>query len=304
MMSMKPAFFRKYMGKILLLFILLGIVGIIFLWRAGKLNGEREYVITQYPSITDKQAMCYSITDTQGHFIMIDGGWSDDAKEVRNLIMQNGGKVDVWILTHPHPDHIGAFNEIYADGDIEIDQIYAIPIDLEEYQSFANPWDEIEVFERFQELTKNADNITYVKEGDEFDICGLDMEVFHSYDYQQIRDAGSTDLCNDGGMIFKLSGKEKSMLFLADVGSLMSEGLASRYGNRLKADYVQMGHHGNGGSDESVLKLVNPEIAFFDCTDGIMDNPDLNAAAKRQFMEEMGAIIYYYPTTPNMVVVK
>ena len=283
------------------------IVCVSLFWFQNKeffFNKHNEYVVTQYPSITGKQAMCYSITDNKGHFIMVDGGWSEDAKGVKNLINQNGGKVDVWILTHPHPDHIGAFNAIYEEGEIEIGQIYAIPIDIEEYRQFANPWDEIEVFEKFCELTKDATNITYVNEGDEYDICGLDMEVFHSYDFQQIRNAASGDLCNDGGMIFKLSGNQNSMLFLADVGANMSGELAEKYGNKLKADYVQMGHHGNGGSDERVLQLVKPEVAFFDCTEEIMQNPDLNAATKRKYMENMGASIYYYPTTPNMVVIK
>ena len=46
---------------------------------------------------------------------MIDGGWTEDAMAVKDIIKSQGGIVDAWILTHPHQDHIGAFNEIYAE---------------------------------------------------------------------------------------------------------------------------------------------------------------------------------------------
>ena len=57
-------------------------------------------------------------------FIVIDGGTEGNADCVRQVIMENGGIVHAWFLTHPHPDHIGAFNQIYANPQgIHIGQI-------------------------------------------------------------------------------------------------------------------------------------------------------------------------------------
>lgn len=80
--------------------------------EASEDDMKTSYHITQYADITDGQAMFYTIESTKGELIVIDGGWVGNADYVRFVIGEKGNKVDAWILTHPHPDHIGAFNEI------------------------------------------------------------------------------------------------------------------------------------------------------------------------------------------------
>lgn len=262
------------------------------------------YTVTQYPSETGNQAMCYAITDPLGHLILVDGGWPEDANGVMNLIEQNGGKIDVWILTHPHPDHIGAFNEVYAGGEVEIGQIYTIRMDEDRYRQSAQWWDEIEVYERFLQLTQGDEKVAYIQEGDCIDLFGLQMDVYQGFDYEQLQSVGSKDLCNDGGMIFELSGKTESMIFFSDVGACMSERMLTQYGEKLQADYVQMGHHGNGGMNPEVYDVVNPEVAFFDAPESLMTDMTLNAWAKKAHMEAMGSVVYDYSTAPNQVVIQ
>ena len=70
--------------------------------------------------------MFYTIKGSNGKLIVIDGGWDYDAKRVRDTIKKLGGKVNLWMITHPHPDHVGAFNQIFANPDgIQIDQVIA-----------------------------------------------------------------------------------------------------------------------------------------------------------------------------------
>lgn len=263
-----------------------------------------KYEITQYASSSGKQAMFYTITDALGHLIVVDGGWEQDAGEVEQIIMEKGGKVDVWILTHPHPDHIGAFNKIYLEGQILIDRIYAVPIDGAKYQDVANWWDDIDVYKTFAELTMDEERLVYIHESDTIDLFGLTMEVFHSFDYEQLVAAKSRDYCNDGALIFKLSGKKKSMLFLSDVGVCMSDRLMDTYKERLKADYVQMGHHGNGGMSEAVYDIIRPEAAFFDMPLSMIEDTTLNAYVKRAYMQALGSRILDYTTAPNQVVIE
>lgn len=263
---------------------------------------KKEYTVIQYASATGNQAMIYSITDSDGHLILIDGGWKGDAEQLSEIIKKNGGKVDIWILTHPHPDHIGAFNEIYATGSVEISTIYTIPMNYKMYKNKMQPWDAFEVYEEFLNLTHNADNMIYLKEDDEINLFGLEMEVFHSFDEGQMKD--DIDPCNNGSMIFKLSAKYDSILFLADVGIGQSDYILNKYGDRLKADYVQMGHHGNGGLDETVYRVICPQRAFFDAPEWLMQDESRNAPEKKELMESLGAEVNYYATAPNLVRLK
>lgn len=264
-----------------------------------SLKEKQGYTVTQYASATGLQSMIYTITDKEGHLIIIDGGWRDDADQLLSVINANGGTVDAWILTHPHPDHIGAFNEIYASGEIAIRKIYAVPTDYDVYQARAAEWDEFDVYDEFVRLMSSEENLIYLTEGDTLDLFGLQMEVFHSFDLEQLQEV--RDTCNDGGLIFKLSAEQESMLFLSDVGISQSDYMQKKYGDQLAADYVQMGHHGNGGMDESIYRMISPKKAFFDAPESLMQNAELNAPRKKAFMEELGAEICYYATAPNTI---
>ena len=263
--------------------------------------GLGEYVVTQYASESGNQAMIYTITDWENHLIIIDGGWRVDAPRLLDIIMQHGGHVDAWILTHPHPDHIGAFNELLETNAVEVDRIYAAPVDYDIYKSMANWWDGFEEYDRFLELTADMDSVTYVRENDQYDLFGLTMDVYYSFNEEELAKAGSTDPCNDGGIVFKLSGQEDSMIFLADVGALLSDYIISGHGENLKADYVQMGHHGYGGSSEKLLSLIQPSVAFFDCPQTIVENPDYHVDEKMELMQTLGAKMYFYKDAPASV---
>jgi beta-lactamase superfamily II metal-dependent hydrolase len=159
-------------------------------------------------------------------------------------------------------------------------------------------------------VTKNLKNVTYVHDGDEFDLDGLKGKVFSAYS-DKIKDL-SDDLANDGSMMFQLKGNNESMLFCADVGYRISDKIIADYKDQLKSDYIQMGHHGNGGLTEEFYQLVSPKVAFFDAPEWLMKNinPSTGKAGKWdtpekiKLMEGMGATIYGYPTAPNSIVLK
>lgn len=79
-----------------------------------------EYLITQYADATGVQGTFYTISNNDT-LIIIDGGWAGNADAVRKVIAKHNNTVDAWIISHPHQDHAGAFNVIYANpGDITI----------------------------------------------------------------------------------------------------------------------------------------------------------------------------------------
>lgn len=269
----------------------------------GRDRYEGEWLITQYGSGEGQQLMFYTIQDSKGHLIVVDGGWTSDADYVRATIKGLGRHVDAWILTHPHQDHAGAFTEIYKDlGKIKIDKVYAVDMASPEECLKSASWDETVVYEEFQKL--DIPQLTYVHAGDTFEIEGLAFEVLNAYD-GYVKDL-SKDLLNDGSMMFRITAKEESMLFCADVGKSMSDYLLDKYGAALKSDYIQMGHHGNGGLKSDFYKKVEAKGAFFDAPDWLMNDTSgrFTTMENIHLMASNGAKIYSFSTTPNQIVLK
>ncbi len=280
-----------------------------FFWnRASKQTmsdeetSSAEWIITQHGR-NDINLSFYTIYNENEGLIIVDGGWTEDAAYVREVIYELGSHVDAWILTHPHQDHIGAFNLLYTELDgITIDRIYTVDMATPEKCMEVAPWDSVDAYNDF--LSLEITDITYLYPGDKLQICGLDFEIISTYD-DNVKKL-SKDYLNDGSMIFKVTNNVESMLFCADVGVAMSEFLVDKYGDALKADYLQMAHHGYGGLSDEFYGIVSPEIAFFDAPDWLMydetgkyDNPQ-NVA----FMESLNAEIYSFNTAPNSVELK
>ena len=282
--------------------IVLAAVGI---FAALRINGDEHCYVTQYADMTGLQGMFYTVETEDGGLIVIDSGNAGNAAYVVEVIEAKGQHMDAWILTHPHPDHVGAFNEAWKLLEDDVDRVYTIEMDYAAYQAKAQEWDGFEVYEQFLELMDGSDKLIYVHTGDSFEICGLSCEVLSAYDASV--DQITRDLCNDGSMMFKLTNHEESMLFCSDVGIGMSDRIMAQYGDKLKCDYIQMGHHGNGGLSADFYRLTQPKGAFFDAPEWLM-NPAEGASyttpQNRQLMEEMGAEIYYYATAPNRIILK
>lgn len=261
-----------------------------------------EWIVTQYGR-NDINLSFYTIYNKEKGLIVVDGGWTEDAANVREVIDELGGHVDAWILTHPHQDHIGAFNLLYTELEgITIDRIYTVDMATPELCMEVASWDSVDAYKDY--LALNISNVTYLYAGDKMQICDLEIEVISTYD-ENVNNL-SRDFLNDGSMMFKVTNDTESMLFCADVGIGMSDFLVGKYGDTLKADYIQMAHHGYGGLSDEFYRIVSPKIAFFDAPDWLMydetgkyDNPQ-NAA----FMESLNAEIYSFNTAPNSIILK
>lgn len=303
---MKTKTFIICTGIILLCFILFLVC--FFMNRSSKpaifeeSSSDAEWIITQHGR-NDINLSFYTIYNKDKGLIVVDGGWEEDAASVREVIYELGSHVDAWILTHPHQDHIGAFNLLYKELDgITIDHIYTVEMAAPDMCLEVAPWDSVDAYNDF--LALNVSELEYVYAGDVLQICGLEFEIISTYD-DNVKKL-SKDYLNDGSMMFKVTNVSESMLFCADVGIGMSDYLVNQYGDFLKADYIQMAHHGYGGLSDQFYSLVNPKIAFFDAPDWLMydetgkyDNPQ-NAA----FMESLNAEIYSFNSTPNTIVLR
>lgn len=201
-----------------------------------------ETIITQYgyDSTTATQFSFWTV-ETADSFSIIDGGIPAMADLVRTVIKEHNNHVDNWIITHPHTDHMGAFNRIMQDDavSITIDHLYTVEFPLEVYEQIARDVDDIDTYYTFLDTTqtledKNILSVEYLHEGDTLHLGDSQLKVYSEYTPEIIE--RNLDLPNSSSLIFKISGKKQSMLFFADFEDAeLADKLYEKYGHELDA---------------------------------------------------------------------
>lgn len=304
---------RKILTALLLL-LLVSVGGILCYRLSGagskdstghKPDLKTEYLVTQYADATGQQGTFYTVSNDES-LIVIDGGWADNESAVREVIKKHGNVVDAWIISHPHQDHAGAFNAIYANpGDITIKQIYDNGFDYDFIKSAGEPYDDIMVMETYYNQTKDASNVTHLKRGDRLSVCGLSLEVLNAYDEIVLYTVGDEkDYQNNASLLFKLSSEHNSILFCSDIKYDMDTYLLDTYKDALTCDYVQTGHHGNWSFSDAFYEKTNASVFFLDAPSAITDNPDFPANALKQGLEQKEKTVLDFSTAPNTVTLK
>lgn len=287
----------------------------IFSWYALKKNAmdstgytpdpATEYIVTQYPDATGVQGTCYTISN-EDTLIIVDGGWAENADALRKIIAGHGNHVNAWIISHPHRDHAGAFNVIYADPQgITIDAIYDNGFDYDFIESVGEPYDDITVMETYYALTKDAGNVTHLKRGDELALCGLTLSVYNAYDDIVLNTVGDEkDYQNNASLLFKLSSENSSILFCSDIKYDMSETLLASYGDAVSCDYVQTGHHGNWSFSDAFYDKTGASVFFIDAPAEITENPNFPASILKERLLGQKKTVLDFSTAPNTVTLK
>ena len=265
----------------------------------------REYLVTQYADTTGVQGTFYTISN-DNTLIIIDGGWAGNETAVRDVIAAHGNVVDAWILSHPHQDHAGAFNAIYANpGEITIRQIYDNGFDYDFISSVGEPYDDITVMETYHALTAAAENVTHLRRGDVLAVCGLTLSVYNAYDEAVLYTVGDEkDYQNNASLLFKVSSASTSMLFCSDIKYDMSDYLLANYADDIACDYVQTGHHGNWSFSDEFYESTGASVFFLDAPGSITDNPDFPASTLKQWLLGEKKTVLDFSTAPNTVTLK
>lgn len=268
-------------------------------------NYSSGYVVTQYPGTTGIQSSFYTIKDSKGHLIVIDGGWKQDAEYVRNVISRNGNKVDAWIITHPHQDHAGAFIEILKDlQDISIQTIYDNGFDYDFIENVGEPYDDITIMEDYYKLTNCMQNVVHLRRGDSIDICGLSMKVINAYDEIVVDNIGTEgDFQNNGALLLMIAAEKNSMLFCSDIKYDMEKCLYADL-EKIRCDYVQVAHHGNWGFSLETYLNLGARGYFFDAPSGIVDEESFPAYFLKRELLEKNKTIYDFSTGENRIVLE
>ena len=229
--------------------------------------------------------MSYAIRLSDGRFIVIDGGreFEQDAYKLWQCI--NDGTPDgmtptvaLWILTHPPSDHYhGAFTfiEKYSDS-VEIEKFllnFPEHDDFEHYPQlqskdfrFEDSSGYTNVPRLFRAIEKTEAKVFMAHTGQKYRVGGASIKILSCMDDTIHK---STSI-NASSIIFRMELAGQSILWGTD-GSFSEVKLATRYGESLKSDILQIPHHGfSGGTVEGEIdayKLIKPSVCFLPASD-------------------------------------
>lgn len=216
------------------------------LWQLEQFNG-----ISQ---------MGYILKTDDNKLIVVDGGDKQITELIHDYIIQLGGTVHHWILTHPHKDHAGVLNQILSNtSDIQIQSIVHTRVDLELIKRH-EPGSYEYVKDFYSVLDTSGIPLLDVENQENIDLGqGVEMKVLG------VRNPGIVaNLVNNSSLVFQVKSKSKSILFTGDLGI---EGgnrvLVNNDASTLRSTYVQMAHHGQDGVSKEFYAVVQPQIALW-----------------------------------------
>jgi len=226
------------------------------------------FTLWQLPSQTPSQMNSYVLLTGSGKVVVIDGGMTGDAPYLKGFLAALGNQVQVWFVSHPHADHIGALTTLLENSDkLNIDTIYgSLPAEdwIEDNESGTLP-----TLQKFNLALGKFDGLyAELSEGQIIRLDGIRFEILGVKNPEITGNA-----VNNSSVVMRVSDSHKSILFTGDLG--MEGGrklLNSPYGNKLCADYIQMAHHGQNGVDEAFYKAVQPKYCLWPTPLWLWDN--------------------------------
>ena len=190
--------------------------------------------------------MGYLLKTENGKLIAIDGGNAADAEDFLALIKANSAdaipEVDLWILTHPHPDHYYTLlalceNEALCKQLKIKTLLYHFP---DEFQAQAGvPYcpRHNENMQRIREATGAEVHLPTTDERLMLD--GMELHILYTP-----TDCSILNNPNQLSLIFTAQGAGKKVLFTGDAFDRNLLITLWRYDKALKCDVLQMPHHG------------------------------------------------------------
>jgi len=260
------------------------------------LNGAEIHILN---SATKSQMMSYVIKTKNGKLIVVDGGLPQDEPHLVETIKSYGGEVSAWILSHPHSDHGGAFTKLAENGfeGIKIDNFY--------YNIREQAW--YDKYEKYRadmvntirnSIAKLPAGVSHItRKGEVYYVDGVAIHVLNDPYWIE------SNSINNSSVVFRLDFDNGTrVLFLGDMGPAAGERLkADVPATDLKADIVQMAHHGQYGVNKDVYEIIAPKVAMWNAPEWLWDNDggsgyntgNYKTLEVRSWMDEIGAKTNY-----------
>jgi competence protein ComEC len=203
------------------------------------------------------QGDCAFIKFSSGENILIDGGGTyDDRFDIGRRILApylwNKGvrRLDLVVLSHPHPDHMNGLKFILKKFDVAEVWTHGQDADLPGYDEFNRLIAEKNIRRKF------------VSAGDPpVQLGSAELRVLHPARGFHSRERQAYAAENDRSLVVRVAFHDLVLLFTGDVGTEAEKDLIKR-GQDLKCDLLKVPHHGSkSSSSEAFVSAARPKAA-------------------------------------------
>lgn len=223
------------------------------LWLSLKLENREALRVT---FLDVGHASCSLVELPGGRRILVDGGgFHNDRFDVGRYVVapflwqSRIGKIDIVVLTHPHPDHVSGLPYVLENFDVE--------------EVWSNG-DEAAVDEgaplREKMRAKNIAPRLLTSESATIEVDGVRIRILNPDTLSTPGEELSDREINERSLVLHLQWKEASFLLPSDIGEPTESALAARH--RIPAGGVLLApHHGSARSNSSAfLRAVRPGV--------------------------------------------
>ena len=195
----------------------------------------------------------------QGHAMLIDTGLAETQDRLLQALQERQvTALDAVLLSHPHPDHMGGMQALFA----------AIPI----HHVYDNGQGNKQAYYTHYISQVEARHIPrqIVKRGDRISL-GTDVHIdvlapSKIFTKDNLPNASSTGITNNNSIICRVTYGDFSMLFTGDAQKA-EERQALKEKVPLSANVLKVGHHGSKTSTlPEFVKAVHPDCAVISCS--------------------------------------
>lgn len=230
--------------------------------------------------------LSYIITLEDGTFLMFDGGAglgsNDNHDNLWKLLNQLHTRIwgdqaaskkihiRAWMITHEHMDHFTVMKKTLEKygGQFQLDYLLFNATSESECINSNNP--ESVIRKNMASLQQKA-GFKYIKAhtGQVFYFANCKMEIMATHEDTYPK---KLEYFNNSSTIFKTTikstdtqgnSRESDCIWLGDEERIGGRRLRGLWGSNLKAEMVQVAHHGGNGTDADVYKLIDPKIVWF-----------------------------------------
>ena len=216
--------------------------------------------------------MCYIVKLDNGEYFIIDAGQNHAYNHIYNKLMEMSGGEDVtvacWLFTHFHNDHIGGFVNLCENDEmmkkIHVKSvIYNFP-QRQVLDTAPGACDQNNVAKWEGLLDKHGILRYQARTGQKYYFGNAELELLFTYEDLMPFNI-LHDRTNPTSHIFSMKIDGQRFIMTGDACGEATCIVVDRYGEGLKADFVQLPHHGwgDGGTSLEFYKIIGAKWVLY-----------------------------------------
>ena len=287
-------------------------------------KAKAQYSIYQLAMSDEAGGCCYGIELPSGKLIMIDSGYQSDYSYIRDFILNHGGQVDSWFITHPHFDHVGGLIQLsmeekqaeieHEKWGITIDKIFYAPFtkDFFENEEDGKNIQELNKAVLFNEFT-NYQNDQMNASDKQIEFIPMNVEDRYTVENIVVTCMNSFNDkiydVNANSLVLQFQIESIEFLVTGDITDVSIKEMSARWGENNELwdiDIIQIPHHGYiaGITSDSLYRQTSPEIAFLDCSKEEFESNACNIQEHVAWVENLGIDIIKRFNGDNKIIIK